>query len=93
MRSLARKRDDNLLRAIIGALQISMYKEHEKFKIILFMNDETMNGFPLMPKGESVKDRFIYTFNVVKRLIDENKLSVGLSIDSRSKGVAIKLNV
>jgi len=93
MRSLARKRDDNLLRAIIGALQISMYKEHEKFKIILFMNDETMNGFPLMPKGESVKERFIYTFNVVKRLIDENKLSIGLSIDSRSKGVAIKLNV
>tara|TARA_R100000152_G_scaffold3751_1_gene1287 strand:+ start:1148 stop:2653 length:1506 start_codon:yes stop_codon:yes gene_type:complete len=93
MRSLARRRDDNLLRAIVGALQISMYKEHEGFKIILFMNDNTMNGFPLMPQGDSVKDRFVYTFNVVKRLVDENKLAIGLSIDSRSKGVAIKLNV
>jgi len=89
LRKLRRNNDDILLRAIIGAMQVSMYKEKEGFKVILFINDNTGNALPFKSKGDTVKERFIYTFNKFQQLMNKNLLKIGLNIDDRSNGVPI----
>lgn len=81
--------NEQLLRAIIGSLQTTMYYEKEKFKAILFLNNITYNSLPIGFEKESLKENFINTFDVFYSLIQDNKLTISLGIDSRSKGVNI----
>jgi len=92
LRELAVNRNYFEMKTIIAALQIAQYKEHEGFKIILFI-DNDLNGLPLMPSGNNVKERFLETYRLVRKFGEEGVLSYDASIDARSKGVGIELRV
>ena len=90
LRDLAVNRNYFEMKTIIAALQIAQYREHEGFKVILFMNNDLI-ALPLMPKGDNVKERFLETYRLVRKFGKEGILSYDAGIDSRSKGVSIEL--
>jgi len=55
--------------------------------------DNDLNGLPLMPLGNNVKERFLETYRLVRKFGEEGVLSYDASIDARSKGVGIELRV
>ncbi len=83
--------NNKLLRAIVGALQTTMYHLAEKFEALLLVNNKTFNALPLVFEG-SATEKFITTFNNMYELVNAGDLTLTLGLDNRSKGINLTFN-
>jgi len=56
---------------------------------MLLVNSQTKKALPLRYPGRDLKEKFLNHFDTIAGLIAAGKLKIGLSVDSRSKGVQL----
>jgi len=78
-----------VLDAVVATIHSVLYQHKGNFPTMLLVNSRTKKALPLRYPGRDLKEKFLNHFDTIAGLIAAGKLKIGLSVDSRSKGVQL----
>ena len=79
--------DKTVLDTVVATIHSASYQHKEEFPIMLLVNSETKNAYPLAYPGENFREKILNHYDTINHLISNGLLKIGLSVDPRSKGV------
>jgi hypothetical protein len=81
---------DDLLKYIVATIHTVSYHLVHNFPVILFVNDKTLNAYPMIFEDTDIKTKFIDTFNAFKT----NPFTFAMALDATSAtGISIDYKV